>query len=90
VAVHLISLCATLERGLPAEKSIDLIRRAVGHPDLWTWLAPHTPIGSLTVADVIAAPTPRERASIARMWAEDVWLAYSDHHSTVRRWLDQI
>jgi hypothetical protein len=90
VAVHLLSLCAVLERDFPPDRSIDLLRHAVGFPQLWHWLHPHTPIGQLTVADVLAQARPGGGALVVRAWAEDVWDAYAPHHSTVRGWLDQV
>jgi hypothetical protein len=90
VAVHLVSICAVLERDFPPEHAIDLLQRAVAFPQLWHWLHPRTPIGSITVADVLAAPHPADRALIARGWVEDVWDAYEPHHPTVRGWLDHV
>jgi hypothetical protein len=29
-------------------------------------------------------------ARLVRAWAEDVWAAWSPHHETVRRWIEQI
>lgn len=82
VAVHLMSMCAVLERGLPAEESIVLIRRVLAGRRDWWWLSLDRPIGTITVADVLAGNEP------VTSWATDVWAAWSPHHDTVRSWLD--
>jgi hypothetical protein len=88
VAVHLMGLCMLLERGeepkilyvrdrKPARRTLDL-----------HWLAPPSPIGSLTVRDAVAARGPDEHAASVEAWARDVWAAWDPHHMTIRSWLD--
>jgi len=88
VAVHLITLCALLERGWPADRAIDLRRTVVDAPfEPWPRLAVEEPVGMLTVADVLAADLPA-RDERVRAWAQDVWEAYGTHHDRVRAWVD--
>ena len=88
VAVHLVSLCASLERGWPPERAPHLLRRALARPAGWRWLNPALPLGRITVSDVAESPSPDERGRRARAWAQDLWSAYSMHHSEIRQWLD--
>lgn len=84
VAVHLISICAALERGSPAHHAVPLIRRALASRAVWPWLPLESPVGSITVADVL------DRGATVEEWAGDVWHAWEPHHDTVRAWLDVI
>jgi hypothetical protein len=88
VAVHLITLCALLERDWPPEQAIALRRQVVdAPPEPWPHLPVAWPVGTVTVADVLAAPRPA-RAGRVRDWTEGVWAAYADHHERVRHWVD--
>ena len=88
VAVHLITLCALLERGWPAGRAIALRRKVVDAPfEPWPRLPVEEPVGTLTVADVLAADLP-ERDARVRDWAHDVWDAYGTHHERIPRWVD--
>lgn len=89
VAVHLVSLCAALERGWPPDRCTDLVRHAVDRPPVprWPWLAPPPPVGTVTVFDVLLADA---RADAVARWSQDLWGAYDDHHATVRGWLDRL
>lgn len=91
VAVHLVSLCAVFERGWPPQRAPRLLSEAVATPPPggWRWLAPPTPIGALTVFDVLLAE-PSTSSDPIRTWAQDVWMAYGEHHHVVRRWLDVV
>jgi hypothetical protein len=91
VCVHLITLCATLERGWPSERAVHLRRAALARPPAqWRWLDLALPLGRVTVADVLAAPTPEDRGRLVRHWADDVWLAYSPVQGEVRAWEDAL
>jgi hypothetical protein len=88
VGVHLITLCALLEREWPPERAIALRRQVVDRPpEPWPHLPVALPVGTVTVADVLATPLP-ERDGRVRDWADGVWAAYSDHHERVRQWVD--
>jgi hypothetical protein len=89
VAVHLMGLCLTLERGTCArpmmrDRDGKRARRTV---DLH-WLEPPRPIGTLTVNGPLASTGRDEYAASVEAWARDVWAAWEPHHDTVRCWLD--
>ena len=86
VAVHLIRLHLQLERGLPHDKANAAMLLISSRSHDFVWLEPPTPIGDVTVLDVLAAKGPQEHADGVRRWAESVWEAWSPHHETVRRW----
>ena len=91
VGVHLVALCAALERGWPRSDMVELRRRAaMSCSQMWRWLEPELPLGTLTVADVVRSPDPAERAPQVWAYVEDVWNAYVDHHDEVRRWTDAV
>lgn len=91
VCAHLVSLCAALERGWPAHRGPDLLRRALARQDAWEWrwLDPPLPVGTLTVHDVMRVDGPA-RTERVRAWSVDVWAAYGVHHALVRSWVDQL
>ena len=91
VCLHLILLCATLEREWPSQRAVHLRRRALARPPTaWRWLDPQLPLGSLTIAHVATAADATQRSARLRTWAEDVWSAYGAHHCEVRRWVDAV
>lgn len=89
LAVHLVLLCATLERGWPSWRAAWLRRRAVERlTGRMVWLDAPQPLGRVDVTVPASASTAEERGALARGWADDVWSAYQPHHAQVRGWLD--
>ncbi|WP_298339793.1 DUF5946 family protein [Ferrimicrobium sp.] len=85
VALHLISLCAGLERGVSGEHRRGLIGR-MAHRD-YPVLQPSPTSFTITVRDVADA----EETVILRVvhdWEQATWLAWSAHQDQVREWLD--
>jgi hypothetical protein len=81
--VHLVSLCAILERGLAPFDGISLKHEMLrDHPD-FAWLAPPADPGSITVLDAAAAATD-ELGAVVRRWAQVVWESWSTHHPAIR------
>jgi hypothetical protein len=91
VGVHLVLLCATLERDWPADRAVQLRRRAIDQlRPHWRWLDVPSPLGSVTVMHVLSAPEAQERGHRVLLWARDVWAAYAPHQALVRDWLDEL
>lgn len=90
VGAHLVRLCAFFEHDSPAGSAVELLRRAVDQDPGWRWLEPTPPVGTITVADVMAADSQRGRAETVEQWAVDTWNAYRDHHDEVRQWLSTV
>jgi len=92
VAVHLISLCLLLERGVPAERAPQLRaahiqrHRASGFAPL----KPSPPHGAVTVADVAGAPTPAEHIERVHRWANSAWQSWTTHHDQIRAWSTEV
>lgn len=85
VAVHLMSLCASFERG---ESGVRL-RRSLGS---WTHreyeaLIPHPASYPVTVRDVVRADLD-DRPRVVGELARGTWASWVDHHDQVRAWLD--
>lgn len=87
VAVHLMGICAVLERGAHPADGVALLRRALEGPHGWHWLEVRRPVGTMTVSDVLEA---EGRGVVVRRWALSVWSAYAAHHETIREWLDRV
>lgn len=87
VAVHLIALHLTLDRGEPPERVTRLLDRLrPGLRDL-RWLTPPQPNGTLTIDDVLA-PDQHGHDKAVTAWARDVWRAWTTHHAVVISWFD--
>ncbi len=86
VAVHLIGLFYSLERGLPATQSTKAIGRATQFSDRFVWLDPPPSMGSITVVDAANAPSLDEYRRIAKEWAYSAWEAWRVHHAQIRKW----
>ena len=89
-ALHLMSLCAVLERGLARERMPALLKEASRRKGRYEWLEPPSSTGEVTVADVHPAGTPEEHRRLVREWAESAWSAWSGHHPAVRTWLSEL
>lgn len=84
VAIHLMSLCAGLEHGLPGNQR----RNRIGswaHRD-YPLLRPAPRGYAVTISDVFAAPD-QGRSERATLMAVVTWRAWSEHHETIRKWL---
>lgn len=45
--------------------------------------------GRMTIADVLGAEDPEEHGDRVRRWAVAAWDAWSPHHATARRWVEE-
>lgn len=91
VAVHLMDLCALLERADEVRRLVPVLGRMPPRRALdLHWLEPPVARGTLTVGDVLEATAAHERAACVEAWAGEVWAAWQPHHATVRRWLDAV
>lgn len=91
VGVHLISLCAILERNVTAARASTLIGDIAFTQRRRGWEWPHLVpewLGAVTITDVHDASGPEAHREQVRLWASSVWDAFSEHQPTVRSWLD--
>ena len=88
VWVHLVSLCAILERGYAPMDGIRVKQDLLRDDPVFAWLAPPADPGSVTVSDVAATTGEASPAAVLR-WAASVWDAWSDHHEAVRNRTDE-
>ena len=59
------------------------------HKEAWpTFALPHDR-GTMTAADVVAAPPGPDRDRAIHAWCASVWAAYGDSHGAVARLLDR-
>jgi hypothetical protein len=95
VAVHLLTLNGILERGVGLENALWLRRRALRQElgpkhSHFIWLTPPDFSGSLTVADIVAGPTPQIRAERVQQYSHMVWSRWSQLHlATLSAWYDR-
>jgi hypothetical protein len=88
VAVHLVGLCAQLERGISSEAARRLLVDALRHRGDFVWLEPPIPPAALTILHLREASDLEGFLSRAHDWAASVWQSRSPHHPAVRRWTD--
>ncbi|MFC4241822.1 DUF5946 family protein [Gryllotalpicola reticulitermitis] len=85
VFVHLVALCAMLERGLAPASATRLLGTLVhlqgGFPRLERDSGP----GDLTVLHMLDAPDYEGYERRAREWADAVWGSWAEHHETIRK-----
>jgi hypothetical protein len=84
VAVHLMSLCATVELGLAPGTTTTLLgqwtHRPGGYPDLIS----DDRHGDVTVLDVLEAAGGEEHALAVERWARSVWNGWGAGHTEIR------
>ena len=86
VAVHLIGLYHSLERGAPAAQVTRAIGRAAKFSDGFFWLEPPASLGKITVVHAADAEGLEQYQRAAREWARSAWEAWSAHHDQIRKW----
>ena len=85
VGVHLVSLYAQLELGIPPERMPVLLRPALhDRGERYHWLTPPSFENSLTVG--FMASTDKDPLFAAREWAQSAWDAWAAHHAQVKTW----
>lgn len=94
VAVHLLTLYGVLVDGVDPGRVLWLRQttlrgRARDPAPRFAWLSPPSLAGTLTVADIVAGPTPAARTGLVRRYVESVWAAWSPHAATVAGWYAQ-
>jgi hypothetical protein len=87
LALHLVSLCLTLEHGATPLAAMAALRAGAGTKSRYVWLTPPTASGVFTVAQVQPATAARAHAEAVREWALRTWSAWSAHHATIQSWL---
>lgn len=90
IAIHLVGLCLSLERGRGPMELPRLRQRLAPPRRIFPWLPPPGSLGGVTVADVHATQTPEAHRETVGRWARSAWEAWSPHHSTVRAWADEL
>lgn len=87
VAVHLISLCLVLERGVAVQRTTQAMQAAIKDKRRFVWLTPPASLGAVTVADLRTATNLEAHRKQVQAWSASAWAAWSPHHATIRAWL---
>ena len=90
VGRHLIGLCLTIERLVPPTRIIAVLQQAAKLKDDLVWLEPPWPRGEITVANLAEVVDPARHAELARRWANQVWEAWSAHHTAIHGWISEL
>ena len=87
VWIHLVTLCCTLERGWPVERSVFLRKLAADGFERWPWLDRPERMGDVTAIDVAGAVAKGDGSAVedlVRRWIPGAWNAWAVHGGTVR------
>jgi hypothetical protein len=87
VALHLMSLCLVLERGVGPDRATAFLQSAAKDKGHFVWLTPPESRGSVTIKNVHGASNGAEHGKLVRAWADSVWTSWADHHPKVHAWL---
>lgn len=87
VALHLISLRLILREGYTTQNATRAMQQAAKMKSKFHWLLPPATRGSVTVADVHKATSAKDHKEMVRKWAEEAWVAWSEHHDIITQWL---
>ena len=88
VFVHLVSLCAVIERGASPTRSPDVLRAVLGRQTEFPVIRRARGPGDLTVLSATDATSVEDPDTRVRRWAGSVWESWREHHSTIRAALD--
>ncbi len=92
VAVHLLTLYGVLVKDMAPGQALWLRLRSLRDGkqpkhSRFVWLTPPSFGGSLTVADMVNAPTPATRATLVQPYVERVWSLWAQTHgATIDAW----
>lgn len=87
MALHLMRLCAILEKERESQAATEMLKRASKQNDRFQWLEPPSSMGRLTVLDVQQASDADEHVAPVREWAASGW---SQYRVSVRHWLSRL
>jgi hypothetical protein len=88
VNLHLIRLFMRLERGLPEERSNDVMRGLTQRKREFHWLEPPASRGTITVANVARCIEPERHKAAVREWARSALDAWRAHLPMIEKWAD--
>ena len=89
VFIHLMAICARVERGMDGGARIALLQRLTAEKRDWPVLWPPAQTPALDHTHLRGADDVDDYARRAREWAEAVWEAYAPAQDQVRGALDQ-
>jgi hypothetical protein len=92
VAVHLIGLYLSLERGVEPGELTRVRQATADYSDNFHWLEPPASPGAITVVHVHSAGEDDADAHgrVVNEWAASVWQAWSAHHAQIRAWAQEL
>jgi hypothetical protein len=88
VFVHLLALCALLERAMPPDSVTRSLGRWVASRSNFPILRRGSEPGQVTVLAMVGAIDLDDYDRRARKWAASVWDAWAQHHPLIRTALD--
>jgi hypothetical protein len=88
VFVHLVSMCAVLERGASPARSPEVLRAVLARATAFPVLRRAHGPGDLTVLSATDATTVEDHDARVRAWAGSVWETWREHHRAIRAALD--
>lgn len=87
LSLQLITMQLATERALPREEIEPAVARLATSPrGGHKWLEPPRPNGTVTVDHLLQAASAAQHRSAVRDWAGSVWMAWREHHETIRHW----
>jgi Family of unknown function (DUF5946) len=88
VFVHLVSLCAVIERGSSPSRSPDVLRAVLARQREFPVLRRARGPGDLTVLSATGATSVDDHDARARAWASAVWDSWREYHPVIRAALE--
>ena len=88
--VHLASLYAYFERGVPVSELSKIKQNVVRLKDQFVWLPPPEEPAGVTVADILQARSAGEHSESITHWARAVFDTWRDNHGTASDLLDKM
>ncbi|MEM9533076.1 MAG: DUF5946 family protein [Pseudomonadota bacterium] len=84
INVHLASLLAYFEQGVPLAELATLKQRLVQRKHRFEWLDPPDQLGEVTITDVLAATDAQSHVTLVKDWARAAFEAWGAYHGTIR------
>ena len=85
---HLIRLTFHFDYKMTVKQCDSAFRSLTQLKGNFKWMVPPENVGNITVADVMKAKSSQEHLKLVEEWAYEAWMAWKQHHLSIRYFIE--